>query len=281
MTNFTEILNKYKDYFIFLVLIIISMAMLNFGNTNKISGFRLFLISQIVALQDIAPFLANSSSIEAENEALREYNLQLSDELIKNRKAIAENDRLRGIIGFQETYDKDIIPAEVNGFSQYNFKMYLSISVGKKDGIERNMPVRTDAGLVGTVILTSENYSIVESLKNRDTKIAAQVLRTSVYGLIEWEGGEEYLLTNIPNSYDVEVGDLITTSNYSNRYPEGIPIGEISYMNKSKNSLFLDIRVKPYVNYNSLTQVFVVKELPNIEMDSLIRQLEKRLNINN
>jgi rod shape-determining protein MreC len=279
MTNFAEILNKYKDYFIFLILLLISIAMLNVGNTNKISGFRLFLINQVVYLQDLMPIFANSSSIEAENEALREFNLKLSNELIKNRKAIAENDRLRGIIGFQETYEKDIIPAEVNGFSNYNFKLYITLSIGNKEGVQRTMPVRTDAGLVGTVIMASDNYSLVETLKNRDIKVSAKVLRSSVHGLIEWNGGENYILTNIPNSYDVEVGDIVTTSNYSNKYPDGIPIGEIDYINKSKNSLFLDIKVKPFVNYNSLTQCFVIKELPNPERDSLIRELERKLNL--
>lgn len=279
MNNFTEILNKYKDYFIFFILFSVSLVMLNFGDTNKISGFKLFLITNIIKAQDVLPILANTSSVQAENKALRDYNLKLSKELIRNREAIAENDRLRGIIGFRETFDKEIIPAEVNGFSQYNFKLFLSLEIGAEDGVTRNMPVRTDAGLVGIVNLVSENFCLVETLKNRDTKVAAKVLRSSVHGLIEWEGGEEYTLSNIPNSYDVEEGDMVVSSNYSNRFPEGIPIGTIHKINKSKNSLFLDIKVKPFVNYNSLTQVFVVKETPNPERDSLIRSLEDKLNL--
>lgn len=279
MNNFTEILNKYKDYFIFFILFSVSLVMLNFGDTNKISGFKLFLITNIIKAQDVLPILANTSSVQAENKALRDYNLKLSKELIRNREAIAENDRLRGIIGFRETFDKEIIPAEVNGFSQYNFKLFLSLEIGAEDGVKRNMPVRTDAGLVGIVNLVSENFCLVETLKNRDTKVAAKVLRSSVHGLIEWEGGEEYTLSNIPNSYDVEEGDMVVSSNYSNRFPEGIPIGTIHKINKSKNSLFLDIKVKPFVNYNSLTQVFVVKETPNPERDSLIRSLEDKLNL--
>ena len=257
----------------------LSLVMLNYGNANKISGFKIFMITNMIKAQDIAPFLANSSSIQAENKALRDYNLRLSKELIRNREAIAENDRLRGIIGFKETFDKDIIPAEVNGFSQYNFKLFLSLEVGRNNGIRRNMPVRTDAGLVGIVNLVSDNHCLVETLKNRDTKVAAKVLRTAVNGLIEWEGGEEYILSNIPNSYDVNEGDLVITSNFSNRFPEGIPIGRVCKINKSTNSLFLDIKVRPLVNYNSLTQVFVVKDIPNPERDSLIKALEEKLNL--
>ncbi len=279
MNSFTEILNKYKDYLIFIGLFMLSLVMLNYGNANKISGFKIFMITNMIKAQDIAPFLANSSSIQAENKALRDYNLRLSKELIRNREAIAENDRLRGIIGFKETFDKDIIPAEVNGFSQYNFKLFLSLEVGRNNGIRRNMPVRTDAGLVGIVNLVSDNHCLVETLKNRDTKVAAKVLRTAVNGLIEWEGGEEYILSNIPNSYDVNEGDLVITSNFSNRFPEGIPIGRVSKINKSTNSLFLDIKVRPLVNYNSLTQVFVVKDIPNPERDSLIKALEEKLNL--
>lgn len=279
MNSATEILIKYKDYFIFISLFIASLLMMNYGDTNKISGFKIFLITNMIKAQDIAPILANSSSVNAENKSLRDYNLRLSKELIRNRKAIAENDRLRKIIGFQETFEKDIIPAEVNGFSQYNFKLYISLEAGRNQGVHRNMAVRTDAGLVGIVNIVSDNYCIVETLKNRNTKVAAKVIRTSVNGLIEWEGGEEYTLSNIPNSYDVTEGDLVVSSNFSNRFPEGIPIGRISKINKSKNSLFLDIKVKPMVNYNSLSQVFIVKEIPNPERDSLIKVLESKLNL--
>ncbi|MFW5701969.1 MAG: rod shape-determining protein MreC, partial [Bacteroidota bacterium] len=72
-------------------------------------------------------------------------------------------------------------------------------------------------------------------------------------------------------------GDEIITSNYSNKYPAEIPIGEIASVGDDPGSLFLRIEVRPFVNFSTLQQVFVIDTLPDPERQNLIRRMEDRL----
>lgn len=277
MYQLIEIIIKWKDQFLFLALFIISLVLISTANTSKISGFKAFLVTSLGEVQYIFLGSGNSALIRNENKALREMNLQLSEELIKNRKAKFENERLRAIIGFKETFEKKIEPAEVVGVSEYNNRYYITLNIGELDSIKRGMPVRTDIGLVGIIYVLSGDFAIVETLLNRNVKVAVKDIRSGVYGMLEWEGAEKFTLKNIPESYDVKPGDLLITSNYSNKYPEGIPVGTVRTVNNDLSSLFLNIDVDISVDFKTLSQVFIVKEIPDPERIKLIEELENKL----
>lgn len=273
MYKLIELIIKWKDQFLFLAFVIISLLLISTSNTNKISGFKAYLITGLSRVQFLINGAGNTGSLKNENKALRDMNLQLSRELIKNRKAKFENERLRAIIGFRETYYKEIEPAEVIGISEYNGRYFITLNVGSLDSIRMGMPVRTDAGLVGMIIKVSGDYAIVETLLNRNVKVAVKDIRSGVHGILEWEGSENFLLKNIPESYDVKPGDLLITSNFSNKYPEGIPVGEVITVKNDLSSLFLKIRVETQVDFNLLSQVFIVKEVPDPERIELIKSI--------
>ncbi|MDC1067861.1 rod shape-determining protein MreC [Candidatus Kapabacteria bacterium] len=277
MYQFIEIIIKWKDQFLLLGFVLISLVLISTANTTKISGFKAFLIGSLGSTKYTIFGSGNNASIENENKALREMNLQLSQELISNRQAKFENERLRSIIGFKETFQKDIAPAEVIGVSEYNNRYYITINIGSLDSIKKGMPVRTDAGLVGVIHILSGDFAIVETLINRNVKVAVKDIRSGVYGMLEWAGAENFSLKNIPDSYDIKPGDLLVTSNYSNKYPEGIPVGIVRTVNNDLTSLFLDIKVDIAVDFKLLSQVFILKEIPDIERIILIENLENKI----
>jgi rod shape-determining protein MreC len=103
------------------------------------------------------------------------------------------------------------------------------------------------------------------------------IQRNNIDGIVVWEGGENFIFKNIPESFDVAAGDEIITSNYSNKYPAEIPIGNIISVKPDPGSLFLRIEVKPHVNFATLQQVFVIDTLPDPERIRLIKEMEQRL----
>ena len=64
-------------------------------------------------------------------------------------------------------------------------------------------------------------------------------------------------------------GDTIVTSSFSNIYPEGVTIGVVSEIVKSRAENFYDITVKLSTNYKNLEYVYVVGNLLKFERDSL------------
>lgn len=58
-------------------------------------------------MQTAFSWIPNPLALKNENAALRELNLQLSDERAKIRQAIVENDKLRKMLEFKKEHDKN------------------------------------------------------------------------------------------------------------------------------------------------------------------------------
>jgi len=281
MQSFIEFVVKFKEYIVFTTLSVISLLMISNGDTSKIGGFRAYVLSSIGYVEEVFDFIPNPSVLISENKAVRDLNLILSNELSRSRKSKIENEKLRKMLGFKETFEKDVIPAEVKGKNTVNQRNYITINRGKADSVKVGMVVRTDAGLVGTIVVANQKISLVNLIQNREVFIAGKIFRTSADGIVKWESGSTFKFKNIPEFYDVKVGDNIYTSNYSNKYPSDIPIGEIIKVEKDHKTAFLNIELASYVNFNTLEQVFIVREMPDPERIELIEKMEEKLRLIN
>jgi len=255
--------------------------MISLGDISRIGGFRTVLIGTVGWMQELFSWIPNPGAIQAENKAVRELNLQLSSKVTRMRKAILENQRLRQMMDLKLKSDLPLIPAEIVGKSTVELRHYATLDKGRKDGLDFGMSVRTDAGLVGVIVGYTDHYALLEQINNRNVKIATTFVRTGINGIVVWEGGEYLQMKNIPESFDVKKGDEVITSNYSNIYPDGIPIGKVIKIENDPGSLFKKIIIQPAVNFASVEQVFVVNFLPDPERNKLVKEMEERLKVRN
>lgn len=279
MQNILALLTKYKEIITFTLLVIISLSLISSGDVSKIGGFRTVLVGAYGQLQNAFSWLPNPGALQSENRALRQLNLELSEEVTRMRNAYVENKKLRKLINFKSEKDIPLISAEIVGRSEIEMRNYATIKKGRKHGIKPGMPVRTDAGLAGTIISATENYSLIELLTNRHIRISAMTQRSQLDGIVVWEGEDIFKMKNIPSTYDVKEGDIVITSNYSNKYPKDVPIGEIVKVKEDTESLFYDITIDPYVDFKSLQEVFVMEFQPDEERIKLLEQMEEDLKL--
>lgn len=275
MQRLLEFLYRFKEYSALSALTIVSLIMMNLGNTTDLGGYRSIVVGGIGWMQSAFSWIPNPIALKNENAALRELNLQLSDERAKIRQSIIENAKLRKMLEFKKASTTPLITADIVGKTTTEARNYATINRGKKDGVEVGMPVVTDAGLVGLVVGTSDGYSVIRLLINRESRIAGKIQRSRIDGILIWDGEDALTMKNIPKSYDVQVGDEVITSSYSNRYPSNIKIGTVMETRDDGTSLFRKILVKPSVNFLTLEQVFVMKLLPNPERILLERDNNK------
>lgn len=277
MSRIGAIISRFKEVIVFTGLVLVSLIFISNGNLSQMGGFRTIVIGGIGWFERAFSWIPNPGALQSENRALRQLNLQLSTEVTRMRKAMIENERLREMIEFKKKSPNSLISSEVVGKTSIEMRNYITIDRGGADGIKKGMPVRTDAGLVGVVLGYSQNYSIIEVIRNRNVKISAVVQRTGYNGIVVWEEGEYFYLNNIPSSFDVQKGDVVLTSNYSNKYPVDIPIGEIVDVRNDPSTLFHKIYIKPFVNFNTISEVFVIQQVPDPERTRLIKQIENYL----
>ena len=62
----------------------------------------------------------------------------------------------------------------------------------------------------------------------------------------------------MPTSADLQIGDVVVTSGFGNRFPRGLKVAEIESINVSPDRTFQTSVAKPYAQFDRLTEVFLV-----------------------
>lgn len=257
-----------KEYLILTVLLIFSLAFLFSNDNTQIRFLRAVAVGMFGTVQSGLSSIPNVFDLQQENKMLRENNIRLSNEVSNLKEAKLENIRLTKLLGFKETSGLGLVSANIVNKSLIQTRNTITLNVGENDSVYVNMPVITDAGLVGRIVSTSRNYSIAQILFNKDMRITVKSQRGRIDGILTYDGVSTISVINIQKNADIVPGDVFITSEYSNLYPSGIPIGTVVEVGNLDN-LFKKIIVVPLVDFASLENVFVVKYVQNKERYAL------------
>ena len=152
-------------------------------------------------------------------------------------------------------------------FSQHN---YLILNRGSVQGIKVGMCVLSDKGIVGVVEYVSKNYARVMSILHRNAKVSVVLKKTGVQGRVAWDGVDPafVILSNIPKSEKIKLGDSVLTSPYSN-FPSGQLVGTVSSIANDLSSNFYTIKVKTGTNFYTIQFVYVVENKMTEEINAI------------
>jgi rod shape-determining protein MreC len=273
MRRLVDILLVFREYLLLTLFVVISIGLLAFNDTTQIRRIRGITIASLGFLQDAFGFIPDYFELRQENRSLRELNVTLSDEASRLREASLENLRLRRMLGLKERSPYRYVAASVVGKNLQLLRNTITIDVGSDDGVAVNMPIVSDAGLVGRVIGVSGGYAIGQVMLNKEFRASAKVQRGRVDGIVAWEGGSHLRLRNVAKTLDVQPGDVVMTSEYSSVFPPGIRIGVVADIGHDPSSLFQNIDITPAVDFARLEGVFVIIA----SADSARTSLEQRL----
>lgn len=268
-------LGNLKEYIIFSALIVISLILIFQNDNVQIRFIRVIAVNVIGTIQDGFSFIPNIFELERENKTLRETNIDLSKEVSMLKEAKLENLRLIHMVEFKNRTNYQTVTGKIIGKTLIQTRNNITINVGENDSVKIGMPVITDKGLVGKIVATSGNYSIAQILFNKDLKVSAKIQRSRVDGIIAWDGEGKIRMKNVSKSADVKAGDVVITSEYSNSFPAGIPIGYVTTDNTLDN-LFKNIEVECFVNFETVEEVFILKYLSDDERKELEKKFSEK-----
>lgn len=264
-----------KEYLILSLLIVISLILLFSNDNTQIRYLRAVAVGFVGTIQSGLSAVPNVFEIQKENEFLRAKNIELSNELSALKEARLENIRLSKMLGIRSKEISGVISAGIVNKSLIQSRNTITLNVGEADSVKVNMPVITDDGLVGRIVSTSKNYSIAQILYNRNLSVSVKIQRSRADGILSYDGSGNLLIKNVPKSADVKMGDVVITSEYSNYFPSGIPVG-IVIEEGNLDNLFKKIVIKPHVSFSELEEVFVLKHLPDEEKLELENAYQKK-----
>jgi rod shape-determining protein MreC len=196
---------------------------------------------------------------QAENQQIREQLAQLQGQLTQYHEAYLENLRLRRLLDFKDSVKAEALPAQIVGHDPTGWFQTVFVDKGSADGVEPDMPVVNDEGVVGRILDVSDRYSRVLLVTDPGNAVDALIQRNRIRGILAGKDTGTCLLKYVRGNLDVQVGDLVITSGQDGIYPKGLRLGKVRAVFKDPVGLFQMLEVDPAVRLNVLEEVLVLK----------------------
>lgn len=208
-------------------------------------------------------FFININNLKVENEELRQKNSELEAALRELEVIKAENTTLKEYMKMTEKYSEyNTVPAYIINKDTSNLSNTIVLNVGKRDGIETNMTVISEAGLVGHVVSVTETTSKVQTIIDSASTVSATI-STSRDGILLrgiLEDNKTLKATHIPTEASLIQGDNVETSGMGGIYEKGIHIGTIKEIVNTKNITNRYAIIETAVDFNKIETVLVIKK---------------------
>ena len=211
-----------------------------------------------------------------DNQRLKSQISSLEELEAQNKILQSENEELSALLDLQPSLvGKNVIASSVISRSPDTWLDSITIDVGSNSGIEENMSVMTESGLVGHVTEVSATSSKVQLLitENNQMKNVAVSIQTDdsiVSGILSDydEKTQELILKQVPNDAQVSEGNTVTTSGLGGVSPEGLIIGEVTSASSDNFGLSQSVRVKPAADFKDIRSVLVIMTLNESSSDA-------------
>lgn len=204
--------------------------------------------------------LKSLESLEKENQELKSQvaRLRAENQILKDIER--ENDRLRTALEFRRRSSFKLIPARIVARDASLFWSTALIDRGSDHGVEPQMPVLSEEGLVGKTVNTSKTTASILLVSDESCKVAAIVEGTQEQGIVSGARNTDknnpvLHLDYLSKQADLKPGQKVYSSGAGGVFPYGILIGTI----KSLTVRDLDARAEviPAASLGSLDHVFI------------------------
>jgi rod shape-determining protein MreC len=205
--------------------------------------------------------------LKTQNDAMVLENARLKSLLFKIKDTVSIN-KFKNIKG---TLPDDVMIAKVIHNSYNVHENFLTLDSGSKNGIEPDMAVVNNLGIVGVIDKISKNYSTVVSILNVKSRINAKIKKSNHFGSLTWNGKNTGFvqLLDVPRLASVRRGDTIVTGGQSVIFPENINIGTIDKVEIDDQTHYYTITVKLFNDMTNLGYVYILKSKNKEELSNL------------
>lgn len=265
--------NKKSGVIGIVITVIILILIVIFSNGEKDSNFLQNAVNNLIMpVQNGLTYLKNKIGgngafftdidyLKDENKKLREKNNELEQSLRELENIKTENQTLKEYMNLAEKYrEYKTIPGYVINKDISNYSKTIVINLGKKDGIEVNMTVIGNEGLVGHVVSVTDSNAKVQTIIDTASSVSCSMSTTKDSIVCKGTLDEKSALKAmfIPTDANIIQGDSIETSGIGGIYPKGIHIGTVKKVTNTQNMTDRYALIETAVNFDKLDTILVI-----------------------
>jgi len=265
MRNLLDFIAKYYNWFVFLLLEVISVVLLFRYNGYQGSVWFTSANAVVGKVYEYSSAVESFFSLTKVNEelTLRNFYLErqvrqlsrLYGDITKDTTAVERNE-----LAFLKQFK--LIPAKVVSNTLDRSDNLITIDKGTDDGVKVDMGVASGNGIVGVVYMTGAHYSIVMPVLNVKSHISCSIRHRGYFGYLKWNGGASDIayVEDIPRHARFKRGDWVETSGYSAIFPQGVLVGKIVEVYNSKDGMSYRLKVHLTTDFGNLRDVVVIND---------------------
>ena len=245
MRNLLNFFLKYNYWFLFVLLEVISFALLFRFNSYQGSAFFTSANRVAGAVYDAANNVTGYFHLKTINDELVQKNVELELQVERLREALTE------------------ATGDSSGIEQMKQEALQGYDIFK-------------ASVINNSITHADNYITINKGTNSKSSISCKIKKSDYFGFLKWDGGSsEYAyVKDMPRHSLFSLGDTIVTSGHSAVFPSGIPIGTVDDIADSHDGLSYLLRVKLFTDFARLNDVRVIAEKGQEEQLELEKQVK-------
>ena len=267
-----------SKYLLFILTVLCTVMMLvTFGTDvfnrplNVVVGYVIVPFQQ--GIEKVGGWLSNRSEELVQIRTLLDENAELKAEvaaLIEENTLLQQDkyelNKLRELFELDGQYaEYNKVGARIIGRDSGNWYSSFLIDKGEDDGLEVDMNVIAQGGLVGRITSVGPSWARVTSIISDNVHVSAMTLSTednmTVTGDLRLMAEGCITFSQLVDGQDsVREGDKVVTSNISDKYLPNILIGYIRTISKDANNLTKSGEIVPAVDFEHLGEVLIITD---------------------
>ena len=247
-----------KDVLALLLTLFLSTILLLTRTSPQIRQLK-FQLSNIASIIAYPTTWYNAVfTIREENELLKEQLIQFTLMNSELESYHQENKRLKEMLHFIENQPLNFLTANV---VSYNFGLptqSITIDIGSKEGVAKNLMIMDENGLLGKTIRVGDHSALTQLITDKNFRVSIRIGQDRALGLFIPTHGKYGLLEGVRKSMPLNEGEIAYTSGISEIYPPNIPVARVVSIQLDDNNPFQHIVVKLLGSLENLDYVFVI-----------------------
>ena len=203
--------------------------------------------------------VTTQQQLVADNARLRSNELLLESKLQKLLTLERENAQLRSLLkSSAQTESVRTMVAQLLAVNLDPNLQQIIVDKGVRDYIYVGQPVLDAYGVVGQVIHSNLLTSKVMLISDSKSAVPVQDYRNGIRAIAVGMGSSgKLLLINVPDTSDIQKGDLFVSSGLGLHYPVGCSVGVVSNLDRNPNKRFATIMLEPSAHLYRSQQVLM------------------------
>lgn len=260
----------------YIALLAVTILMLAFSSSGPLLELRRGVGFALSPIQDmlrqgtrtatsIFTTISEIEQLRQQNEEMTRRVQEIEAENQRLQSLAVENQQLAALLGVRSSLAYSTVAAEVINRLTSEQERVISLDRGTDSGVRLDDPVVGQGGaLVGRVREVGPNFSRVLLVNDHRTNVAGLIETSRAVGDIQGNGERPLLMTNIPATDSVNLGETVVTAGIEletgvrSTYPKGLLIGMIVHVERQPNQLFQTALVQPVAALDRLEYVLVI-----------------------